>query len=262
MIAEEWRSARWKLIVAAVPVVLIFFVLSPYAEFVEDARRIPSEDPVETALRDLSDLYYLGGLFILIPLAGLLGVAAISGEVSSGSILLVLSRPVSRVRVLLAKYAVAAGTLLLAAVLGKVLLVCMAAVRGYPLGQLRVLEAVVSVFVLWLGVLFVLGTAMLVSTVFKSVLASVAACALVLLAVFTLPHVILDRIMTPTGALAGLSLRLDLITYWTPAYYYYGDPGSVAVGIGGFTAANFLVCLTAATVPLLLALWLFRREEY
>jgi hypothetical protein len=60
MVAKEWRDARWKLLVAAVPVVLLIFLLSPYEEFVEEASRMPAEDPVESALRDLSDLYYMG----------------------------------------------------------------------------------------------------------------------------------------------------------------------------------------------------------
>lgn len=262
MIAKEWRDARWKLIAAAVPVVLYALILSPYAEFIEEARRVPSENPVEVALRDLSDLYYLGGLFVLMPLAGFLGVASISGEVSNGTILQMLSRPVSRAHVLLVKYAVGAGTLLLAAVLGKVLLIGMAAIRGYPLGQLRVLETVVSVFVLWLGMLFVLGTAMLVSTIFRGVLASFVACTVALLAAFALPHTFLELFMPSTAALTELSTRLALFTYWTPAYYYYGDLRDTSIGIGGFTAANFLVCLISAGIPLLAALWLFRRKAY
>jgi len=65
MIAKEWRDARWKLLVAAIPVMLLIFLISPYQEFVEVARRIPGEDPVDNALRDLSDLYYLIGSLLL-----------------------------------------------------------------------------------------------------------------------------------------------------------------------------------------------------
>ncbi len=119
MIAKEWHDARWKVLVASVPVVLLVFLLSPYQEFVEEAKRIPGGDPVENALRDLSDLYYLGGLVVLMPLAGFLGVASVSGEANNGTLLQLLSRPVSRTRLLLARYSVAAGTLLAVAVLGK-----------------------------------------------------------------------------------------------------------------------------------------------
>ena len=135
MIAKEWRDARWKLLVAAIPVMLLIFLISPYQEFVEVARRIPGEDPVDNALRDLSDLYYLSGFVVLMPLAGFLGVAAISGEVSNGTILQLLPRPLSRIRLLLVKYAVGAATLLVAAVLGKILLTCAAAVRGTRLSS-------------------------------------------------------------------------------------------------------------------------------
>lgn len=262
MIAKEWRDARWKLLVAAIPVVLLVFLLSPYQEFVEEARRIPGEDPIENALRDLSDLYYLGGFVVLIPLAGFLGVVAISGEVSNGTILQLLPRPLSRIRLLLVKYAVGAATLLVAALLGKVLLTCVAAARGYPLGQLRVLEAVLSVLVLWLGVLFVLGTALLISVIFRSVLVSVVACVLTLTLVLALPNFIFNQYLLSTGRLIDLSTRLTLLTYWMPAHYYYGDPRDTSIRLGGFTAANFLVCLISATLPLLAALWIFRKRSY
>lgn len=262
MIAKEWRDARWKLLVAAIPVMLLVFLISPYQEFVEVARRIPGEDPVDNALRDLSDLYYLSGFVVLMPLAGFLGVAAISGEVSNGTILQLLPRPLSRIRLLLVKYAVGAATLLVAAVLGKVLLTCAAAVRGYPLGQLRVLEAVFSVLVLWLGVLFVLGTAVLISVIFRGVLASIVACVLTLTLVFVLPSIIFNLYLPSTGQLVDLSTRLTLLTYWMPANYYYGGPRDASIGLGGFTVANFLVCLISATLPLLAALWIFRRRSY
>jgi ABC-type transport system involved in multi-copper enzyme maturation permease subunit len=257
MIAKEWRDARWKFLVAAVPVVLLVFMLSPYQEFVEEAERYSGENAVEIALRDLSDVYYLGGFFVLLPLAALLGVAMISGEVSNGTILLLLSRPISRTRLLLTKYAVGAGTLLVAAVLGEILLIGAAAIRGYPIGQLRLLEAVLSVLVLWLGLLFVLGTALLVSVVCRGVIASVVACALVLFFVFWVPSVLWE--LFPASFPYDLSMRLQLLTYWMPAYYYYGPE---SYGVGGFAITNFLVCLTAAALPLLAALRLFNRRAY
>jgi ABC-type transport system involved in multi-copper enzyme maturation permease subunit len=271
MIAKEWQDARWKFLIAAGLVVLLVFLLSPYEEFVKEASRMPAEDPVENALRDLSDLYYLGGFFVLLPLAALLGVTSISGEVSNGTILLLLSRPVSRTRLLLTKYVVGAGTLLVAAVLGKALLVGVAAIRRYPLGQMRVLEAVLSVFVLWLGVLSVLGLALLVSVVFRGVVTSISACVLSLLLVFALPWYIVALVARllgyPTNFSYGLPDRVALLTYWMPSYYYsYSGvrlrEDYAAVGIAGFTTTNILVCLIAAAVPLLAALWLFGRKSY
>lgn len=187
----------------------------------------------------------------------MLGVASISGEVGNGAIFLLLSKPVSRTRLLLTKYAMGAGVLFVAALLGKVLLLVVAAVRRYPLGQMRVTEAVFSVLVLWLGVLFVLGTALLVSVVFRSITVSVVACTLTLFCVFALPIFVAE--FYPSGYAYELSLRLELYTYWMPAYYYY--PGALP-SIGGFTFANFLICLIAAGVPLLVALLLFRRKAY
>lgn len=122
---------------------------------------------------------------------------------------------------------------------------------------MRILETVLSVFVLWLGVLFVLGTALLVSIIFRSVLASIAACALALLLVFALPVVI--AYLCPAGYLWSLSLRLELYTYWRPTYYYYSND---FYRIGGFAFTNYLVCLTSAALSLMAALWLFNRKAY
>lgn len=258
MFAKEWRDARWKFFVATVPVVLVvFFVVTPYEDVVRMVESIPGENPVYVALRDISDLYYLGGLFVLLPLAALLGVTSISGEVDNAAIFLLLSRPASRTRLLLTKYAVGAGVLLVAAVLGKVLLLAVAAARGYPIGQMRSAEALLSVLVLWSGVLFVLGTALLVSVVFRSVAVSIVACALTLFLVFALPIVVAGSY--PASFLNEWALRLELYTYWMPAYYYYPDE---FYSIAGFAPTNFLVCLVAAVVPLLSALWLFNRRAY
>jgi hypothetical protein len=52
---------------------------------------------------------------------------------------------------------------------------------------------------------------------------------------------------------------LTLLTYWMPTRYYYFDPFH---GSGGFAIINFVVCLIAAALPLLAALWLFNRKAY
>lgn len=257
MIAKEWRDARWRFLVAAAPVVLLVFLITPYEDVVRMVKGMPGEDPVTIALRDISDLYYFGGLFVLRPLAALLGVASISGEVSNGAIFLLLSRPVSRTRLLLSKYAIGAGVLLVAAVLGKVLLLAVAAARGYPLGQMRITETILSVLVLWVGVLFVLGTALLVSIIFRTITASIVACALTLFLVFALPVVV--AAFYPMNYASELALRLELYTYWMPTYYYYSDN---FYGVGGFALTNFVVCLIAAVLPLLIALWLFGRKAF
>ncbi len=168
-----------------------------------------------------------------------------------------------RARLLLTKYAVGACTVLAAAVSGKALIVGVATLRGYPVGQLRISEPLLSVLVLWLGVLFVLGVGLLASVIFRSVLVALVACASTSFLVFALPSYAVDLIARlqeyPTNHPYGWAERLTLLTYWMPTYYYYGDSPD---GLGGFAATNFLVCLAAALVPLLAALWLFRRREY
>jgi hypothetical protein len=227
LIAKEWRDARWRFLVAAVPVVLLVFLIAPYEDVVRMVKGMPGEDPVTIALRDISDLYYFGGLFVLLPLAALLGVASISGEVSNGAIFLLLSRPVSRTRLLLSKW------------------------------QMRITETILSLLVPWLGVLFVLGTALLVSIIFQTITASIVACALTLFLIFALPVVV--AAFYPMNYASQLALRLELYTYWMPTYSYYSDD---FYGVGGVALTNFVVCLIAALLPLLVALWLFGRKAF
>ena len=74
-----------------------------------------------------------------------------------------LSKPASRERVLLTKYAVSGTILLAVALLGSAGLVVTAAVMGRPQPLVGML---VSTLLLWLGLLFVLGVALLFSVIF------------------------------------------------------------------------------------------------
>lgn len=282
MIAKEWRDARWKLAVAVVFALLLIPTVTPYGEVVRlaqnvttelpDGTRIPaaerfSTDPAKYAVQNTAELYKVGSIGVLLPLAALLGVALVSGEVGGGTILLLLSRPVERTRILLSKYAVCAGALLVAAILCGLSLVAGAAVRGYPFEQFSPGGMVFSILLVWLGSLFVLGVALLASVVFRGVVAGVAATAVALYLILSaLPGFSLSLFygyqarytdtrpgMARPGAAETVIQNLGLARYWTNERMFAGE---------AFAGTSFLICFVAAALPLLAALWLFRRKGY
>lgn len=273
MISKEWRDAHWKL---AIGVLFFMYLMAvaplPYEVILNETRNpptagpdgspIPQEflvpgNPVEYAMQDMGWIYGDVGAPILAALAAFLGVALISREMSQGTILLMLSKPVSRTRLLLEKYAVGAGTLLAAALLGSVGLAISVAVRGYPMSELSLVGIAFSTLLIWLGSLCVLSLALLFSVLLGSVLKSFIATAIAVYMVFAFPRDFLNyslwveyhRLGVSEKFVEGLSLR----QYWTSESLYMGE----SLGL-----VSFLICMIAATVPLLAALWIFNRKAY
>lgn len=247
MIAKEWRDARWKLVVAiagAVPALLIVAVyLPPY----KSSGRVVERLTDAVALGQILNVYGGGGVALAL-LAILLGAATISEEVGRGTIFLLLSRPTSRTRILLTKYAISAGILLSAAVLGHAALIAAAATKGYPLGLLSVSGTVLSTALMWLGSLSALGLSALFSVAFRNTLVSLAVAFVTLyLAFYALP------------GYAELFVSYETLEMVAPPYSWT----SKALHAGeGFAFLNFIVCSATAAILLLAPLWMFRRRVY
>jgi ABC-type transport system involved in multi-copper enzyme maturation permease subunit len=266
MIAKELRGAWWKLglgLVLLFSLFLSFPVPPPYGEILETVRtwpvngpEFPKPEPVDFALEQLSVIYGVAGGLLLVPLALLLGVGVISNEVDKSTIFLLLSKPISRTRLLLTKYAVGGGILLASAVLGCVVLIVSAAVKGYPLGSVSIVGVALSVVLLWLGSLLVLSVASLASVLFRDAIKS-----------FALAGVLVFLLLSPDnwmnyffrneylslGLSEGFPRDVTLFYYWFSGRSYLGE---------GLSPTDFIVCLLAAVVPLLLALWLLNRKAY
>ena len=172
-------------------------------------------------------------------LAAVLGASLIAGEINRGTIFFLLSKPVSRDRVLLTKYLVSALILLGAILASGVVLLAVAALIGHPQPVGGVL---ISAVLLWLGVLFVLGLALLFSVLFKDALRSLVGALLVTL-VLSIPGLI------PNSGVNGWNLTL----YWANFAAYQGTV---------FPLKALLICLVAAIVPVALAIPLFRKQAY
>lgn len=233
----------------------------------EELRRIEGPGyPVEYAREEVAYLQGTGNFAILLPLAGLLGVALVSGEVSRGSIILLLSKPMSRGRLLLTKYAVGATCLLAAALLGGVGMLVSAYAHGYPSGAVDLGRIAGSAVLFWLGSLFVLGTALLASVVFRYVIRTLIATVVTLYLVFSIPEILripLELFFWSDSYKQNWRLVeswyeyfqiFRLYDYWSLGGYYLGREQDPLVSVA--------VCLVTAAVPLLVALWLFRRKAY
>lgn len=305
MIAKEWRDARWKLLIGVLAF-LVFLVVAPrpYEKIVaetegqiknikediatpgvagapegmrppenyeerqrEELERMQNPGyPVKAAAWEMTDIHYGGNFLILVPLAGLLGVALVSGEVGRGSIFLLLSRPVSRTRALLTKYSVCVISLFTVSLIGVFGTFVSAYARDYPQGSFRVAEILVSSVLFWLGALFVLGLALLCSVIFGDVIKSVVATIVVAYLFYSGPDLLMSLSefwFFVVGDPANdprvweeryMSFqRFDLFSYWTARDLFTGE---------WVATRNLIVCLVAAVVPLLASLWLFRRRAY
>jgi len=251
MVVKELIEARWKLIAGAVVITLVSAVLAGFYDVLKQSlsgssslQQLPQtlHNQVQQLLGSFgvyawSQWFSKTGPELLAVLAAILGASLIASEVSKGTIFFLLSKPISRERVLLVKYAVSALILLGIMVLSSAALLVTAAILGYPQ---NVYGVAVSTLLLWLGMLFVLGLALLFSVLFKDVLRSLVG-ALVIPLVLSIP-----------GYLHGWG-AWNLTGYWADFPTYLGQ---------SFPIKALIICLIAALVPLVAAIPLFRKQAY
>ena len=169
----------------------------------------------------------------------MLGASLIANEVNKGTIFFLLSRPLSRDRVLLTKYLVSALILLGVMLLSGLAILIAAASVGHPQNVGGVL---ISTILLWLGMLFVLGVALLFSVLFHDVLRPL---------IFSL---LLTLLLSIPGLIPNATLNdWNLTFYWSNFAAYQGTM---------FPLKALLICLIAAIVPVALAIPLFRKQAY
>ncbi len=251
MVIKELIEARWKIIAGAVVVTLVSAALAATYNLIKNllvtsnvARQVPSQ--LQGQIQQLigsydayvwSQWFSKNGTEILAILAALLGASLIASEVSKGTIFFLLSKPVSRERVLLVKYAVSALILLGVSVLGSAALLVVTAITGHPQ---NIGGVALSTLLIWLGMLFVLGLALLFSVLFKDVLRPL---------IFAL---LIPLVLSIPGYLPGWS-AWNLTFYWADFSAYLGQ---------SFPTKALIICLVAAIVPVIIAIPLFRKQAY
>lgn len=272
MVAKELRDNRMLFLTGALSyVALVVGMLTSYRQIIDtvewgraeraDGASVPGYllDPVGMALGEMSLAHGLVGATVLGLVGGLVGTILVSREVREDTVFWLLSKPVSRTRVLLTKYSVCAGALLALSAFGSVALIAVAWTRGYPVGSVSFAGAVLSTVLVWLGSLSILGVALLFSVMFGRVLASIVATGVVVYLMLTGPGYLAEVLrmyfsneqLAPTFPYAADKYVLPF--YWFSERSYMGK---------GIAMTDFLVCLIAAAVPLLAALWLFNRKAY
>jgi ABC-2 type transport system permease protein len=257
MVVKECIEARWKAIIGSVVAFVGAVVLAATYDLIKNsvvnslttgnaAKQIPSQlqGQIQQILGSYeayvwSQWFSKNGPEILAILAAVLGASLIASEVSKGTIFFLLSKPVSRDRVLLTKYGVNALILLGIMVLSGLGLLAAAALVGHAQNVGGVL---ISTLLLWLGMLFVLGLALLFSVVFHDVLRPLIFALLITL-LLSIPGLI------PNAAVNSWNLTL----YWSNLAAYQGT---------AFPVKALIICLIAAVVPVALAIPLFRKQAY
>ncbi len=278
MIAKELRNVWWMLPLG----VLIFLPVllsgpTPYAQLVEIAKTenrfldlpVPSmfeqdteipRDPVLFAAEEMALFFGAVGKTFLMPLAAVLGIGLVSAEAGRNTIFFLLSKPVSRERVLLTKWLTGAVALLVIVAFFGTAFVASAAAKGYPLDVLSITGVALSILLLWLGSLSVFGLALAVSVLLRNVVWS----GIVLLSLFVATWVIssflygfwMNYFLDDYESLrlsAGVVQRAIIPYYWSSKDLYLGD---------SFALVNFMVCLLVAALTLLAALWAFHRRAF
>ncbi len=250
MITKELISNRWTAIIGGLATLVAALYFDYAYTLTKNALAGPNTSQMPLATRS-SLMHSLANFetyswmqwfhgdarLILALVATFLGGSLISNEVNKGTIFFVLSKAVSRERILLIKYAVSATILLMVTLLGSVGTLVAAAIQNHPLPIVPVL---LSTMLLWVGTLAVLGVALFFSTLLND---------LFLPALLTICFVVLISI----PAFLPDWKDWSLLSYWASLPAYQGT---------GFPLKEALVCISSALIPLGAALLLFRHKAY
>lgn len=250
MAVKELIEARWKAIIGAVVTLAAVVALASTYELVNGlltgtvAKQLgAAQGQINALLKGGYDIYIWSQWYsknapeCFGVLAAIMGAGLISSEVSKGTIFFLLSKPVSRTRVLLTKYGVNALVLLGVMALSSVAVLVASMVRGQPVHWAGV---AVSTLLLWLGMLFILGLAMLFSVLFKDVLRPLIGALLAAI------------LLSIPGLIPGWN-DWNLTGYWSSPSAYLGQE---------FPARALAICLVAAIIPVVVAIPLFRKQAY
>jgi ABC-2 type transport system permease protein len=250
MITKELLEARWKAIIFLLIAIIVSAgnsALYPIAE-----TQLSSENTVPASLKNLvpADLpqtfnayawdhwFATNGPFFLGLFAAVLGGSLIASEVSNGSIFFLLSKPVSRDRILLTKYGVSVSLLLVVNVVNSIGI----AIVGIILGHTPVLLPLLfATGLLWLGTLFPLGLALFFSVVSPDSLRPVVFSLVITIMLILLP------LLSPNWT------DWSLLHAWNNRNAYLS---------GSFPLKEYLVSLVFAVVPLFAAFAAFRQKAY
>jgi ABC-type transport system involved in multi-copper enzyme maturation permease subunit len=257
VIAKELRDARWACIAGLLLLALLTYLMGTtdlHGETLLTLKQASDASFTAVAAGHISagaaalwaTFFADTALYLLVGVGGaLFGARLIAEELDTGTIFVLLSRPLSRARVLLTKYGVAAGALLALCCLAGALALLIGAVQR--LHQPPIGGVVTSVALLWLGALFVLGLTLIYSVLLPNAFAAGA------LGFFTAYFIVMGPLFHNQNPGLPGGQAWSLVTYWSSLDIY--------AGVANPFPALVIACI-AASVPLPIALWLFRQRAY
>jgi ABC-type transport system involved in multi-copper enzyme maturation permease subunit len=261
MIVKETRSDRWAVVVGLVVIVLrtvsAVTVNLKTQSFAALQYQFDADFSLVAAGHFTAGSAFLWAtffndltLYLLVGLGGVvLGAGLVASETSSGSIFVLLSRPVSRTQALLTKYAVAAGLCLALCTLCGLMAPAVGAWQGIaapPFGGL-----VLSIILLCLGMLFVMGLTLFYSVVVPNALAAGVLGFFTTYVLAIAPVIHTGTLPHATYFLGGPDWSID--KYWGSLGIYAGMDSPVK---------SLLVSGVAAVIPAIAALLLFVRKAF
>jgi ABC-type transport system involved in multi-copper enzyme maturation permease subunit len=190
-------------------------------------------------------------LYLLVGVGGaILGAGLVASEIESGSIFILLSRPISRAQALLTKYGIAAGCgFALCALSG-----CLAVVIGdwQGIASPPFWGVILSITLLWLGMLFVMSLTLLYSLLIPQALAAgvLGFFTTYLLNIVPVIHTSTSNALHPTYL---LGTDWSLVSYWSSLGIYSGTMNPLKA---------LVVAILAAMIPAGMALVLFMRKAF
>ncbi|QBD80230.1 hypothetical protein EPA93_31335 [Ktedonosporobacter rubrisoli] len=232
MIRKELLEVRWK-----------FFILGPLILLVAGMNVSPYTPFGTSAVSNLNayvwqQWFWIGGPGLLGFMAAFLGSGLIAGEVNKGTLYFLLTRPISRKRILLTKYATSMAILLILALTASIVIDGICLLLGHPQEMLNLL---IATGLLWLSTLFPLSLSLLFSVISTESSRPLIYSLLFILTLAALPPLLLR------------DQNWSLWHYWSSREVYLGN---------GFPLKEYLVCLLTAVLPLLGALIAFGRRKY
>lgn len=250
MFAKEVIEARWKLVAGILLAVAVALIVPASYEFSRtilgslNTSILPPgiTNKIDEAMASYNSFTWYQwfarfGSEIVVLFGALLGGSLVAGEVGKGTIFFLLSKPLSRRRILLTKYAIAGGMLLAIIVVGTFVMymTTLAGDHPQPLGGM-----LLSMLLLWLGGLSMVGLALLLSVMTSDVLRAVALTILI-------------------GTLIGLPGYFPQAQGWSLPGYWASLPAYTGTT---FPAAEFSLVIVFAALPLAAALALFNKRAY
>lgn len=266
------EAARRRILLAALVLGLLFLLVYGvgFSFIIQEIRREEGGNPNPLALREFSSFLMLAGLYVVSFLTTMMtvltSVDTLSGEIATGTIQTLLSKPVQRWEIVLGKWLGFAGmlTLYLLLMAGGVMLV------AYGIGDYAAPHAWRGLGLMWLNALMLLGLSLAGGAVLSTLANGVLVFGMYGVAfvggwIEQIGSMLENETAINIGVLSSLLLPSEAM--WRRAAYELQSPLVNAIGVTPFTSLStpspIMIGYGAlyALIALLLAQYLFAQRD-